>query len=202
MLNLMFLAFFKKKLKGKVVGYGDMKSLQNQQIDVFSMIRVVEKDDEKDSIPKDNGKVKEPHFPIRKVERHLSHSPTKRRKINHMENTRSFHGLGPETDPLLAVNESTLNDQYKARSAHDLGKDLTSTPVIAFGPFTSDLGRVTSLDTKPMTSSFMSIGASQMDIDLLSREDVVSQVSIFEFPNHNFVLLLLLLGPTLTVTWA
>ena len=159
-----------------MVGYGDLKSLQESEIDILSMIKVEEDNDEDNS---DGEKIVEEQILKKtKLERHLSHSPLSSRKILSRDehDTWSLYG---ETGALLADNELTLNAQYKAKSAHDLGKNMHSNgPSIAFRPQSPPLGRAASHYHRDRTTSFRSMCASQMDLDLTDREDVIILVGL------------------------
>jgi hypothetical protein len=135
--------------KGHVLGYGNLEYLKNEGIDILSMIRVDEEEqDEGRSFSSEALKIQDQQVTFRpKLKRNASYSPGISRRKKHTSLHDDLH------DPLLLLkNGDALS---RTQSAHDLE---------TFSPDIVHTGRL-----RAATSIY--------DIDLVDREEVLSQVS-------------------------
>lgn len=141
-------------LKGRVVGYGNLEHLKNEGVDILSMIRVDEEQNEGQSFSSESLIIQEQQEQVAfkpNLKRHSSHSPvTSRRK----KYTSSSHGSSDVHDPLIHHN---LDDSGRTQSAHDLQSSSFSSDVLHNGRV-----RATS---------------SVYDLEYFEREEILSQVS-------------------------
>ncbi|XP_028401691.1 multidrug resistance-associated protein 4-like [Dendronephthya gigantea] len=134
--------------KGAVVGYNNLEKLKEEGIDILSMIRVDDEEEEGRSFSLESFKNHDHQVTFKqKLKRNASHSPGTNRKNKH----KSLHDFGAK-DPLLSINGGeTLS---RTQSAHDLG---------AFSPDLVHHGRI-----RAATSVY--------DLELNDIEDVLSVV--------------------------
>ena len=136
-------------LKGAVIGYNNLEKLKEEGIDVLSMIRVDDHEEESRSFSLESFKNNDHQVTFKqKLKRNASYSPGTNRKNKH----KSLHDFGTK-DPLLSFSVGeTLS---RTQSAHDLG---------TFSPDLVHSGRI-----RAATSVY--------DLELNDREDALSVVS-------------------------
>ena len=100
--------------QGNIVGYGNLQYLKKEGIDVLSMIRVDEQQDENRSFSSEALKTPDYQVTFRpKLKRHQSHSPGLIRRMKHT----SLHDFDVQ-DPLLVNGDG--DGLSRAQSAYNL----------------------------------------------------------------------------------